>query len=130
MGRFSNLVLRVTKNLVLRMTKNLVLRMIKNLVLRTTNNLGYDMRIWFKIWKETRLVRDVTIEDFSDDTRTHKIMNALDEACRELDLAKPIWLDSAVEEFKKTAQARFYKDAFMESIDFDYLQIHVIEEDY
>ena len=88
------------------------------------------MRIWFKLWKDTKLLRDYTVENFSDDTRTHKIMDAIDEACLKLDLAKPIWLDSAVEEFKRTAQARFYADAFMENIDFDYMQIHVIEEDY
>ena len=76
------------------------------------------------------MINDVTIEDYSDETRTHKIFNALDEACRQMDLAKPIWLDSTVEEFKRTSQARFYKDAFIESIDFDFLQIHIIEEDW
>ncbi len=87
------------------------------------------MRIWFKIWKDTRLLRDVTVENYSDDTRTHKIFDALDEACLKLDLAKPIWLDSNVTEFKRTSKARFYEDSFVESIDFDYLEIHVIEED-
>ena len=87
------------------------------------------MRIWFKIWKDTRLIDDVTIEDYSDDTRTHKIFDSMDKACLKLDLAKPIWLDSTVNEFKRTAKARFYRDAFVESIDFDYFEIHVIEED-
>ena len=51
------------------------------------------MRIWFKIWKENHLVTDCTVEDMSEDTRTHKIFRALEEACHQLDLAKPIWLD-------------------------------------
>ena len=37
-------------------------------------------------------------------------------------------LDKAIEEFKKHDKARFYQDNFVDSIDFDYLEIHVIEE--
>ncbi len=88
------------------------------------------MRIWFKEISGTHLVRDITIEDYSEDSRTHKIMNALDEACHELDLARPIWLDGTINDFKRTARARFTQDAFVEELPFDYLEIHVIEEDY
>ena len=51
------------------------------------------MRIWFKMWKDTHLIQTDTIDDYSDDTRTHKIFAALEE------------------------------------IEFDYLEMHVIEED-
>ena len=87
------------------------------------------MRIWFTIWKENHLVTDCTVEDMSEDTRTHKIFRALEEACHQLDLAKPIWLDATVSEFKRHAKARFYQDNFIEEIPFDYLEIQVIEED-
>ena len=46
----------------------------------------------------------------------------------EFDLSKPIWLDVTIAEFKKHAKARFYQDNFVDSIDFDYLEIQVIEE--
>lgn len=32
------------------------------------------MRIWFKMMKDNHLLRDTTITDESDDTRTHKIL--------------------------------------------------------
>ena len=86
-------------------------------------------RLWGKEWKENRLVRDIVIEDNSDDTRTHKIFHALDKICYELDLSKPIWLDKTIREFKKHNRVRFTQDNFIESINFDYLEIHVIEED-
>ena len=86
------------------------------------------MRIWFKIWKSNRLVKDTVIADESDDTRTHKIFRALGEVCYEFDLSKPIWLDATVEEFKRHGKARFTQDNFVEGIDFDFLEIHVIEE--
>ena len=57
-----------------------------------------------------------------------KVFRALETACYELDLGKPIWLDSNVEEFRRHAKARFYQDSFIEHIDFDFLEIQVIEE--
>lgn len=87
------------------------------------------MRIWFKIWSDAHLVQTETIEDDTNDTRTHKIFGALEEACLRLDLAKPIWFDSNVSEFQRHARTRFSKDNFVEEINFDYLEMQVIEED-
>jgi hypothetical protein len=87
------------------------------------------MRIWFKIWKDTHLLQTETIEDDSDDTRTHKIFRALEEACLRFDLGKPIWLDANIAEFKRHAKTRFSRDNFVEEIDFDYLELQVLEED-
>ena len=87
------------------------------------------MRIWFKVWKDNHLLQDTTIEDVTDDTRTHKIFRALDECCYQFNLSRPIWLDATVRDFKRHSRARFNQDAFVEDIDFDYLEIHVIEED-
>lgn len=85
-------------------------------------------RLWGKIMKDNRMVKDTVICDTSADTRTHKIFHALDEICREFDLSKPIWLDCTIEEFKRHNKARFYQDNFVDSIEFDYLEIHIIEE--
>ena len=86
-------------------------------------------RLWAKEWKDNRMLRDTVVEDASGDTRTHKIFRALDEVCRQFDLSKPIWLDSTVEDFKRHDKTRFSRDNFIDAIDFDYLEIHVIEED-
>ena len=75
------------------------------------------MRIWGKIWKNNHLLRDTTIEDFSDDTRTHKVFHALDEICLEFDLGKPIWLDSNIREFQKHSSTKFRQDNFIEEIE-------------
>ena len=88
----------------------------------------FMFRLWGKVFKDNRMLRDTVICDESDDTRTHKIFHALDEICQEFELSKPIWLDSTIAEFKKHDKARFYQDNFVDSIDFDYLEIHVIEE--
>ena len=86
-------------------------------------------RLWAKIMKENRLLKDTVICDDSNDTRTHKVFHALDEIVYQFDLGKPIWLDATVNEFKKHDKARFYQDKKKKKIDFDFLEIHVIEED-
>ena len=49
-------------------------------------------RLWAKIFRDNRLLRDTVVCDGSDDTRTHKVFRALE-------------------------------------VDFDFLEIQVIEED-
>ena len=91
---------------------------------------GIDMfRLWAKLWKENRLLQDIVICYNNNDTRTHKIFNAIDQVCREFDLSKPIWLESNIIEFKKHAKTRFSSDHFVDEINFDFLEIHIIEED-
>ena len=85
-------------------------------------------RLWIKLFRDNRLIRDTVVEDDSCDTRTHKIFHALEEACYQYDLGHPIWLDSSIRDFQRHSKARFYQDSFIESIDFDYMEIQVIEE--
>lgn len=86
-------------------------------------------RLWGKIFKDNHMLRDTVIEDDRNDTRTHKIFDSLDQICYDFDLGKPIWLDSNIQEFKRHNKTRFYQDSFIEEIPFDYLELHVIEED-
>ena len=86
-------------------------------------------RLWAKLFKDNHMLQDTVIVDESEDTRTHKIFHALDDICYEFDLGKPMWLDSTIRDFQKHAKTRFTQDNFIESIDFDYLEIQVIEED-
>ena len=86
-------------------------------------------RLWAKIIKDNHLLKDTVICDDSEDTRTHMVFHAIEEACYEFDLGKPIWLDSTISEFKRHDKARFTADNFIESIEFDYMEIQIIEED-
>lgn len=86
-------------------------------------------RLWARTFQENRMLQDICIEDGSDDTRTHKIFRALDQICLQFDLSKPIWLDKTVADFKRLSKTRFTQDNFIDEIDFDYLEIQVIEED-
>ena len=87
-------------------------------------------RLWAKMIVSGKMVKNMTIEN-SDSSlnRTKKIFNAIDEVCYAYDLSKPIWLDKNINEFKKNSKTRFTKDNFVDDIDFDSLDLEVIEED-
>lgn len=86
-------------------------------------------RMWGKVWKDNRLIRDHVAEnsDYSM-SRTAMVFQAVEDICHEFDLEQPIWLETNIKEFKRHDRTRFSGDNFIEHIDFDYLEIHVIEE--
>lgn len=86
-------------------------------------------RLWAKVYKDNKILNDYlsSCNDYSL-SRTDMVFNSLSEICHKFDLAKPIWLNSNIDEFKKLSKTRFYSDSFIEEIEFDYLEIQVIEE--
>ena len=82
-------------------------------------------RLWGKIWTDNHMMKDTVICNDTDDTRTHKIFQSLEEICYLWDLSKPIWLDNNIMDFKRHDKTRFTSDNFIETIDFDYLEIEV-----
>lgn len=88
-------------------------------------------RLWCKLFDDgNHLIKDTVIENESMDlSRTQKIFAGIESACYQFDLSKPIWLDSNIESFKKHSKVRFLQDNFIDHIDFEYMEIHIIEED-
>ena len=85
-------------------------------------------RMWGKIFKKNRMITDTVICVNNDLNRTRKVYQALEEMCYEFDLPKPLWLESNKQDFIRSSKTRFTRDSFIEEIDFDYLEIQVIEE--
>ena len=86
-------------------------------------------RLWARIFQDNHMLQDTVICDERNETRTHKVFDALEAVCYQFHLSKPIWLDANIADFKKHDKTRFTSDNFVEDIGFDYLEIHVIEED-
>jgi hypothetical protein len=87
-------------------------------------------RMWGKVFADNHLLKDFVVENPSLDlTRTKKVFAALETIAHEFDLAVPIWLPSNISDFQHHAKTRFTQDSFIEAIDFDYLEIQIIEED-
>ncbi len=87
-------------------------------------------RLWAKKFKNNNQLKDITISDMAENkSRTKKIFDAVDEVCYAFDLSRPVWLEKNINEFKHASKTRFYQDNFIDSIEFDFLEIQVIEED-
>ena len=87
------------------------------------------MRVWVKLMKNTHMIKETTIVRDEEDTRTHKVLHALEDACHTLDLSTPIWLEKNIKQFQRAARTRFSQDNFIETIEFDYLELQILEED-
>lgn len=86
-------------------------------------------RLWGKIIKDSKIIKDHIAFDYDySKSRTDMILNALTDICHNFDLAKPIWLKANIDDFKSHNKTRFINDNFIEAIDFDYLEIQIIEE--
>ena len=86
-------------------------------------------RMWGKIMKDNHLGSGNRIIAAAGHHIFHQmVFNCLDEICYKFDLEKPMWLDATVQDFKYHDKARFTQDNFIETVDFDYLEIQVIEE--
>ena len=87
-------------------------------------------RMWGKLMKSNRLLKDtvISVED-AGLNRTRKVYKALEDICYEFYLPKPLWLEANKKEFMTHDKTRFYHDSFIEDIDFDFLEVQVIEED-
>jgi len=85
--------------------------------------------MWGKIWRDNHMVKDTVIcmTDYSI-SRTTMVFQSLDDICYQFDLGKPIWLDANITDFQRHDKTRFSQDSFIESVEFDYLEIQVIEE--
>ena len=87
-------------------------------------------RLWAKVFKNSKFLNDIIISDIAEDkNRTRKVFDAVDEVCYEFDLSRPVWLEKNINEFKRRDKTRFDQDNFIDSLEFDYLEIQVIEED-
>ena len=86
-------------------------------------------RLMGTIVKDTRIIKSTVVSDSSESSRTKKVFSCLDALCYEFDLEKPIFLDSNIKDFQRHSRTRFTQDSFIEVLDFDYLEIQVLEED-
>lgn len=87
-------------------------------------------RLWGKVYKNNNIILDTVI--CIDDKKMPfevQVDQALFDICLKFDLQKPLWLKDNHKDFKQFMRTSFRKDHFIEQINFDYLEIEVIESD-
>ena len=80
--------------------------------------------LWVRTIRHHRTDLQVTVPCTREDARS-----ALHEACHQLDLPEPIWLDKNEREWESFGMTRFLPDAFFETVPFERLEIEYIKKD-
>ncbi len=86
-------------------------------------------RLWGKIIKSNKFITDHVYETDSQVLdRAGKTDEGLESLCYEFDIQKPMWLSDNKKDFAQFGKARFTQEHFIESIEFDYFEIEIIED--
>ena len=78
--------------------------------------------LWVKIIRHHRTERQTTVPCERNSPR-----EALLEACHEMDLPEPLWLEKNEREWNEFGMTRFLPDAFFEAVPFERLEIEYID---
>ena len=80
------------------------------------------------LWLRTIKHQRMDLQHVEPCTRDNP-QDALEESCRKLDISRPIWLDKHEREWEEFGQTRFLPDDFLESVDFQRMEIEFIDPD-
>ena len=81
-------------------------------------------RMWLRLMKNNRAKGDLTVAcDYNQPQL------ALREAMQQMDLSMPVWLPRHQKDWQEFSLARFTADHFLESVNFDRLEISFIAPD-
>lgn len=87
------------------------------------------MRVWAKVLKEHRIMRE-TVREFSSarpsDMEEWSVL--LHDLCQDLDLCRPVILRKHVNDLLRFSRVVFKPADFIESVDFDEFEIEVLSE--
>ena len=87
------------------------------------------MRIWAKVLKEHKIMRE-TVREFSS-ARPSDLEGwgmIIHELCQDLDLCRPVVLRKHVNDLARFSRVVFKPADFIESVDFDEFEIEVLSE--
>ncbi len=80
-------------------------------------------RLWIRQIKNHRIAEQCTVPCAWGEQH-----DALREACRDMDMPCPIWLDKHENEFENFRRTAFTADHFVESINCDRLEIEFLDD--
>ena len=80
--------------------------------------------IWVRLMHKNRIERDLTLPCAHADWQ-----EALEDACHQLDVGRPMILPRHERDFAQFNQARFLPEHFVESVPFDRMEVEFIDPD-
>lgn len=85
-------------------------------------------RFWAKLIKNNRTVESSDIEGLSTYSSDENMKYCLEKVCDIFDLSIPILLPKHNREWEEFKKVTFFKDDFIDDIDFDKFEFEIIKE--
>lgn len=80
--------------------------------------------IWVRLIRKNRIENDMTVDCARDAWQ-----DALGQACRMMDVSRPMVLPRHERDWEQFSQARFLKEHFVEDVPFDRMEVEFIDPD-
>ena len=85
-------------------------------------------RLWGKVMKNNKFVADHVFELEGSDLDRRAITDVgIESLCYHFDLQRPMWFSDNDKDFNQFGKTRFTQQHFIETIDFDYFEVEIID---
>ena len=86
------------------------------------------MKVWISLKIKQKIVRDVVIEVDENTPLSEQLLEMLTPICLKWDVGRPIIMRHHLDEVEEFGRVVFKKDHFIETFDYDTLEIEAIIE--
>ena len=85
-------------------------------------------KLWAKKIMKNHLADSIVVKNKENISYTEKRDKCIKEICQKLDLSVPVWLKKHDLEFSQFKSVTFYPQDFIDDVDFDKLEIELIDD--
>lgn len=85
-------------------------------------------KLWAKKIKDNKIIASLNTKNNENIASSQKLDKCFKEICQKFDLSVPLWLEKHDAEFSQFKYVTFYHDDFIDDIDFDKLEIELIDD--
>ena len=86
------------------------------------------IRLWSKLYKDHKIVKDVTLNTRAETMDYSLFFDYICEMAHALDAPSPVVIKTHIFNFAKFNFVKFVKSDFVESVNFDYMMVELIKD--
>lgn len=88
------------------------------------------LRVWGIVRKNNKILQDMVSEYLRDDIKEIDMLHqCIQNICYEFDLQRPMWLPKNQREYEDYRRIILNQDNFIEAIDFDTLELEILDDE-
>ncbi len=85
-------------------------------------------RLWAKVIKNNKIINSIDVSNDDDISIEKKKSKCFSKIFNSLDISSPVWLSNHYNNFSEFKMVTFYKHDFIDTVDFDKLEIELLDD--